>query len=511
MIGVETLVEIHYLDRQGLNKTQIAKRLGIDRKTVRKYLKLGAEGLDQKPCKYRSILDPYKPYLQYRLEHFPELSAVKLCFEISTERSKRFDPEGLLPSQPYDGSEKTVRRYLATIRPSPHRVYKPLETLPGEQAQVDWGYVGFIQIAGKRHRLYAFSFVLSYSRIRYVQFTIRQDTVTLLRFLQDALWYIGGVPAIILFDNAKVVVSERVGSVIQFNKDLMRFALQHRFKPDACWVNDPESKGKVENSINYVQSGFFYGHPIADLDTLNHDVLQWCDEVANEKIHGTTDEIPSDRLAEERKALLQLPPRKLPVFMQVTRNVWKNCSFVFETNHYEVPKEVARKRVCLNVYVDKLEVYANNKLVAVHARCMERGKLIFGESHVDDRPYEERRRKSNLQTRFEGLGPVAPAFLRGLVRSRNGNSQDQVHKILKLAEEYGQERVHAAMSRADGFNCYSYVAIKRIVQTQLINPKTLPDDPRLLSEETQYCGPRIQVQKRCLQDYIRAGEVVTDG
>lgn len=125
MIASKTVMEIHYLDSQGLNKTQIARRLGIDRKTVRKYLKLGTSGPHRKPRRYRSILDPYKPYLQYRLERFPQLSAVELCFEISTERSETLDPERLLPHQPYKGSEKTVRRYLATIRPRSHKVTCP--------------------------------------------------------------------------------------------------------------------------------------------------------------------------------------------------------------------------------------------------------------------------------------------------------------------------------------------------------------------------------------------------
>jgi predicted transcriptional regulator len=70
MIGVEALVEIQYLDRQGLNKTQIARRLGIDRKTVRKYVNQDAKTFGQKSGKHQSILDPYKPYLQYRLSKF---------------------------------------------------------------------------------------------------------------------------------------------------------------------------------------------------------------------------------------------------------------------------------------------------------------------------------------------------------------------------------------------------------------------------------------------------------
>ncbi|NLB74692.1 MAG: transposase [Firmicutes bacterium] len=100
-------------------------------------------------------------------------------------------------------------------------MYHPVVTLPGEQAQADWGHLGFISDNGKRQRLCAFSFVLSYSLIRYVQSTTRQDTLTFFRCLQDTLEYTGGVPQIILLDNANTVISERVEAVIQFNRDLM--------------------------------------------------------------------------------------------------------------------------------------------------------------------------------------------------------------------------------------------------------------------------------------------------
>ncbi|HPT61973.1 MAG TPA: IS21 family transposase [Bacillota bacterium] len=307
MIGVELFVEIKYLDRQGLNKTQIADRLGIDRKTVRKYVNQNVKSFEQESGIQRSIVNPYKPYPQYRLNKFPGLTAARLCREISTLSCAGNDHNGLLPPVPYEGSERTIARYIQSIRPHDERTYRPVETLPGEQAQADWGHFGYINMDGKRKHLYAFSFVLSYSRVRYVQFTTRQDTLTLLCCLQNAFEYIGGVPQIILFDNAKTVVSERVGSVIQFNRDLMRFALQYGFKPDACWIYDPESKGKVENSIKYVNRDFFYARPVTDLETLNNECLGWCDEVANKKIHGKTGEVPADRLGEEKQALLPVP------------------------------------------------------------------------------------------------------------------------------------------------------------------------------------------------------------
>ena len=97
-------------------------------------------------------------------------------------------------------------------------------------------------------------------------------------------------------------------------------------------------------------------------------------------------------------------------------------------------------------------MYAGNKRIAVHERCFERGQIVIEDGHFDDRPYEERRRKDALQTKFESLGPVAPRYLKGLARSRQGNLREQALQILKLAEEYGKETIHAAMSHTDSFD-----------------------------------------------------------
>ncbi len=86
--------------------------------------------------------------------------------------------------------------------------------------------------------------------------------------------------------------------------------------PQACWINDPESKGKVESQVKYVRRGFFYGRKFKDLDHLNHEVLIWCNNEANPpRVHGTTHEIPWDRLATEKHHLKPLLPITMPYIM----------------------------------------------------------------------------------------------------------------------------------------------------------------------------------------------------
>ncbi len=505
-VGVNKVVEIQYLARQGLTKTDIGRRLGLDRKTIGKYLHNPDAAGEKKPRS--SIVDPFEPYLKSRLENWPELSAARLYREISGQERPDTSEVALLPDELYDGSVRTVRRHVAKMRPNPSRVYKPIETLPGEQAQVDWGHFGYININGQRKKLYAFSCVLSYSRVRYVEYTTSQDMTTFLNCQKRALEYIGGVPERILYDNCKTVVSDRVGSVVQFNHDLLRFAALYHFKPDACWMNDPESKGKVENSIKYLRKDFFYARTIEDLDTLNRQAWRWCDEVANEKVHSATREVPSARLSDEVEALAELPAHQVEVFSETTRWVRKDATFSFETNQYSVPHSFSRRTVLLHVFEDCLKVYAGRKLVTVHRRSRGRGHLILDDEHYRNRPVGDRKRRSRLQSDFEALGPDAANYLKGLARHRRGGLQDQVRKILALVDDFGREAVHEAMARASSFGNYGYAAIKRILEKQSAHPGALPDDPRDRFDEESPRGLFIEVEKRDPEYYSQAQEEV---
>ena len=125
-----------------------------------------------------------------------------------------------------------------------------------------------------------------------MEFVTSQSMATFYGCMHRAFEYVGGVPREILFDNAKTVVTERVGGVVRYNENLLRLAASYGFRPKACWANDPESKGKVESSVKYVKRDFHYACSYSDLQDLNVQARQWCDKVANCKVHGTTGEVP---------------------------------------------------------------------------------------------------------------------------------------------------------------------------------------------------------------------------
>ena len=178
----------------GMSVSDIAKEMGISRPTVRKYLK-GRNPPEYSKKNRVSILEPYKAHIKDRINKY-NLSAVKILEEIR--------------KQGYTGEYTILKDYCRTVRKD--RAIKAVyryETEPGKQAQVDFGNFGHIEIDGKRRKLYAFSYILGYSRYRYVEFTVDISTQNLIKMHINAFRYTGGIPSEILYDNMKQIVLER--------------------------------------------------------------------------------------------------------------------------------------------------------------------------------------------------------------------------------------------------------------------------------------------------------------
>ena len=488
MTKVGTIVKIREYRDKGLTKKATARRLGLDRKTVAKYWEGPADDPEKPRYQRRPRLtDPYEEYITDRLDEWPELTAERIYREIKVKG--------------YTGSKRTVRRYVMGLRKKTYREYKPIETLPGEQAQVDWGHCGKIDVDGRKLSLYAFAFTLSWSRVRYVEFVTSLNMATFFGCMHRALEYVGGVPREIVFDNAKTVVSERVGGVVRYNEHLLRLAASYGFSPRACWINDPESKGKVESSIGYVKRDFHYACSYTGLEDLNVQARQWCDEVANRKIHGTTGEVPFERLAEEQRYLQPLAIRE-PLFIIEDRKATKTQLISIDGNKYSVPVQFARKRVKYRRFEARIELLDGEKVIDTIELVAGRGKSIVQDRHY---PAHSRPKRTShpLQAKFEALSPSAKVYLEGLSQSRTGHLREQMEQIVDLANMYSESELEVAMERGIIFRAFGYGQLKRTLGKQRRNPLSLPGVPRKASDMLiRYaCMQGIGVEQRDLSYY----------
>src|SRR6266498_4804591 len=278
----------------------IADALGVHHETVSRALNR-ARGPHPGPQIRPSELDPYKAVIATTLEQYPRLRATRL--------------HAMLRERGYPGSAVQVRRYVRTVRPAARaEAFFRLDTLLGEQGQVDWGNFGAIQIGAARRILSCFVLVLSWSRAVYARFALDQTLESFLRGHVEAFAALGGIPRVLLYDNLKSVVLERFGEHIRFHPRLLELAGHYHFAPQPCAVARGNEKGKVERMIQYLRHSFFAARRFSSIADLNGQLAAWIATVAHARPlpGGARDQFVRDALAAEQPRLLPLPAHAFP-------------------------------------------------------------------------------------------------------------------------------------------------------------------------------------------------------
>jgi transposase len=418
--------------RDGLKIQTVARRFGVHHGTVRRALREDAP--DAKP-KAPGALDPFKPYIVKRLTELPELTAIRLLDELR--------PRG------YEKSLTLLRYYVAEVRqPRARKVYLRVEPDPGEQAQVDWGSFGHFRVGAAQRPLSVFSMVMSWSRALFIDFSLDQKMETFVRMHRRALEFFGGVPKKILYDNLKSVVLHHVGSVVQFNPRFLAFAGHYLFSPVAAPVRYPEAKGRVEASIKYIRSSFFYGRSFVSLADLRQQAATWRDRVANERLHATTRRRPSDLLLVERPRLRALPDRPFDTDVVLPLIVSKEARVRFDTNTYSVPPDAVGKTVHLRADDHTVRVLLDGKLIAEHARSWDRRRHVEDPAHTER--LIERRKGARVPSRRNRLFAICPAarlYLQEIAR-RKIRLDTEYEKLFRLVDRYGETEVAGAIEKA---------------------------------------------------------------
>ncbi len=431
---------------EGRKKKEIARKLMISVKRVRRALKkdhpervVVSQGL--------SKLDPFKPAVASLLSESPRLSGVRILEEIR--------------SLGFMGQVSIVRDHLREVRPRKQEAFLRIETEPGEEGQIDWGLFG--DYFGCGRILSCFSFVLSYSRMMTLVWTLSQKMEDLLRSHQKSFHFFGGVMGKALYDNMKTVVLARFGKEIRFHPRFMAFAGTYLFEPVACNVRRGNEKGKVERSIGYIRRNFFEGRTFRNLADLQFQSDRWRDQVANIRIHGTTRERPIDRFEKEKSFLRPLPVRPFDCDFVETLPASKNYRISFDTNTYTVPPLYAGITLTVRANDHEVRIFKGERLIASHLRCWDKYKPIEDPKHTQE-VLEEKRRAEGAKSKdiFLSLGKEAEDYLKGLFQT----PRSLVHELAKinaLVTVYGKTEVLQAIVQALPFKAFGSEYLKNII------------------------------------------------
>jgi transposase len=402
----------------------IEAQLGVHRDVIRRVLGLGSHRRAAEAPR-PSLLEPYRELIARTLAQYPGLRATRL-YDMLRERG-------------YRGAVRTLREYVATVRPKPRReVYLRTETLPGEQAQVDWAYVGRVAVPGGERALWLFVLVLSHSRALWGEFVLDLSVHSLCRSLVRSGRHFGGLPRQWLFDNPKTVVLERQGDAVRFHPVLLDLCGHLRVQPRLCAVARPEHKGKVERAIRYLRERFLAGRVIAGVAEGNAALERFIAEIAASRPHPVqAPRTVAEVEASERKLLLALPAALPETDLMTPVHVDRQAFIRFDTNRYSVPTQAAEKTLTLVASDCKLRVLDGSQCIASHERSYGKRQVLECPEHRATL-LQERRAARDLKGR-DRLRAVAPEFTSLLSRwAEDGQSLAiLVTRSIQMLELYG--------------------------------------------------------------------------
>jgi len=366
---MDEYLEVQKLFRQGVSRREIARQMGLDRKTIRKYLNPVTGPPVKKPRSRGSLLNGFEDYLRQRISQGCTNAEV-LFREIKTRG--------------YRGHITVLRCFLHPLRQQEKwRAELRWESAPGQYAQVDWGHFNAQLPDGSLVRLYVFVYILAYSRVTYVEWTNRMNLATLERCHEAAFAYTGGIPEYIIYDRMKtVVLGEDARGQVRFNPAFLDFAGYYGFTPRACPPYWPRGTGKVESGVKYVRRNFWQGLvSIAGIDDLNHRSCDWMEKVANVRIHGTTGRVPFEMFKEENlKPLTDRPA--YPVYPAVLRLVSRDSLVSYSGCCYSIPSEWAGKSVWVRqVSGEKIVVSSGNRIISEQPLEPTLKRTVIEEAH----------------------------------------------------------------------------------------------------------------------------------
>lgn len=369
MLSHDQWSAVKSLSERGFSRKAIARQLGVNVRTVRRYLKQGRRPYERGRPQWEALEEKHGAYLRQR-GPFVDWSAQILFQE--------------LRAREYAGGYELVKRWVRPLRERQRRLEAAtirFETGPGVQAQVDWGST-MIEIAGEPLRVHLFVMTLGYSRRLFARAYPCERLPALLDGHERAFAHFEGRTEEILYDNPRTIVLRRdaEGRHIEWNPIFRDFADTYGFFPRLCRPYRARTKGKVESGVKYVKRNALKGRAFRSWEHLNDWLIEWCLTIADRRVHGTTHEIPAERFRHEALApVTGVAPYRLE--RNPVRSVANDSLVSLDTNRYSVPWQLVGERVEVAVVQHEVRIFHGRELVATHPLCTGRHQVIRNPEH----------------------------------------------------------------------------------------------------------------------------------
>lgn len=471
-----TIVALH---EKGWSKRRIARELGLDRVTVRKYIAAAKSPTPQTGSEAGD--DPKSPTLHTGSGASAESkspgvqtgSDSSLCARWREQIEKGLDAglsvqriyQDLVLEHRFGGSYHSVRRFALRLRPGTELPFRRMECAPGQELQVDFGQGAWVVENGKRRKTHLFRCVLSCSRKGYSEAVYRQTAESFIRCLENAFREMGGVPATVVIDNLKAGVIRADWFDPDLNPKLEEFARHYGTVILPTKPAMPRHKGKVEAGVKYAQNNAVKGRTFESLAAQNRFLAEWERNVADTRIHGTTRQQVGKFFAEvEQPALRALPAGLFPVFEEAQRTVHRDGYVEFKRAYYSVPPEYVGRQVWVRQETRLLRIYNQRReQIALHTLA-EAGKFTTDPIHLHShKRHIIERGVDYVLDRCRLIGPLSGTWAEAMYQARGPQGVRVLLGLLQLAEKHPVAALERAARLATHHGAWRLRDLKRLL------------------------------------------------
>jgi transposase len=466
---------------------KIARELGLDRETVRRYLRLQRESKPAIPPTGSSEVGESKPAILPT--GFSEETDSKPAIVPAGSKAGRTSQcaglaevikqglaqyhsaqriyQDLVVEHQFSGGYDAVKRFVRRLSQRSQVPFRRMECPPGQELQVDFGQGGWVVEQGKRRKTHLFRCVLSHSRKAYSEVVWRQTTESFIRCLENAFRYFGGVTTTVVIDNLKAGVLRADWFDPQLNPKLEEFARHYRTAILPTKPAMPRHKGKVEAGVKYAQNNAVKGRRFASLAEQNQFLLQWERTTADTRIHGTTRQQVTKCFEEvERPALHPLPASLFPVFEEAKRSVHRDGHIEFKRAYYSVPPEYVGRDVWVRQESRLLRIYnMRREQIALHPLAQRPGQWTTDDVHLhSSKRHIIERGADYLLERCRLLGPLTGAWTQAMYQARGPQGLRVMQGLLQLAEKYPASQLEKAAQTSTHHGAWRLRDLKRLLE-----------------------------------------------
>ena len=465
----------------GVSQHEIARRLGVDRKTIRRYQGANSPGVATGSPEGAADQDPPpRPPARVPLQTTTASSVVSACephrawieTQVQLGRNAQSIYQDLVDSFGFGHCYNSVKRFVAHLKQRTPERFDVLEFAPGEEAQVDYGQGALtLYRPGQYRRPLLFVMALKYSgkSFRKVVWKTSQHTWAM---LHEQAFRALGCPRYVVLDNLKEGVITPDLYEPALNPVYAALLAHYGVVADPCRVRDPNRKGTVENAIQHTQGTALKGRRFESLDEQNTFLAHWEARWASLRIHGRKKRQVLEMYREELPALHALPLTGFQPFTQGVRTVDDSGLVAIEGSYYAALPATPGSTVTVRNYRDDIDIRdADGNVLRRHRKAPRQGCFVLEET---DRLFNPSRETLRLMRRVEQIGPHTERVAHELFARLGRPGQRALYGLTNLTRHYTRADIEAVCGTLLAAGCVSYANVKRALKHRTVSAIAAP-------------------------------------